>query len=184
MNGFVVGTGDLSECVLGWATYNGDHMSNYGVNSNIPKTMVKSLIRYEASKYDGLFKETLESILDTIISPELLPLDAKGNIAQSSEASLKGSYTLHDFFIYHFLGYNAGVKKLYYLAVNTFSEYTKEEIKEALTTFIKRFFTQQFKRTCSPDGVKVNDIDICIRGDLRLNSDLSYKLYLSELEEI
>lgn len=184
LNGFVVGTGDLSECVLGWATYNGDHMSNYGVNSNIPKTMVKSLIRYEASKYDGLFKETLESILDTIISPELLPLDAKGNIAQSSEASLKGSYTLHDFFIYHFLGYNAGVKKLYYLAVNTFSEYTKEEIKEALTTFIKRFFTQQFKRTCSPDGVKVNDIDICIRGDLRLNSDLSYKLYLSELEEI
>ncbi|MBR3891545.1 MAG: NAD(+) synthase [Bacilli bacterium] len=184
LNGFVVGTGDLSECVLGWATYNGDHMSNYAVNGNIPKTMVKSLIRYESNKYDGVFKETLESILDTIISPELLPLDAKGNIAQSSEVSLKGSYTLHDFFIYHFLGYNAGVKKLYYLAVNTFEEYSKEEIKEALTTFIKRFFIQQFKRTCSPDGIRVNDIDICVRGDLRLNSDLSYKLYLSELEEL
>ena len=184
LGGFVVGTGDLSECVLGWATYNGDHMSNYGVNANIPKTLVKSLIRYESNKYEGVFKETLESILDTIISPELLPLDAKGNIAQSSEASLKGSYTLHDFFIYHFLGYNASVKKLYYLACNTFEEYSKEEIKEALTTFIKRFFTQQFKRTCSPDGVRVNEIDISIRGNLRLNSDLSSKLYLSEIEEL
>ena len=178
-NGIVIGTGDLSELILGWCTYNGDHMSNYGVNAGIPKTLVKALIRYEASNYDGVMKDTLLDILDTVISPELLPLDSKGNIAQSSENSL-GSYTLHDFFIYHFLTYNLTLKKLYFISKETFKdEFSEEEIKNTLKTFTKRFFTQQFKRNCTPDGISVLNID-----NPSLVSDLYSKAYLKEIEEL
>jgi len=178
-NGIVIGTGDLSELILGWCTYNGDHMSNYGVNAGIPKTLVKALIRYEASNYKGVMKDTLLDILDTVISPELLPLDKKGNIAQSSENSL-GSYTLHDFFIYHFLTYNLTLKKLYFITKETFKdEFSEEEIKNTLKTFTKRFFTQQFKRNCTPDGIRVLNID-----NPSLVSDLYSKAYLKEIGEL
>lgn len=184
LNGIVIGTGDLSELVLGWATYNGDHMSNYGVNASIPKTLVISLIRKIKDDSKGVIKETLEDILNTPISPELLPLDSNGNIIQDSQKSI-GPYKLHDFFIYHFLRYGASVKKIYYLACLTFKdEYSKEEIKATLTIFIKRFFTQQFKRNCLPDGVKVGSVSVSPRGDLRLSSDLNFKAYLKELEEL
>ncbi|MCM1557010.1 MAG: NAD(+) synthase [Anaeroplasma bactoclasticum] len=183
VNGIVVGTGDLSEIALGWDTYNGDHMSSYAVNVSIPKTLVTALIaKVRDDSKEGIFKNTLSDILDTPISPELLPPDAKGNITQKSESSV-GPYILQDFFLYHFMRYGASVKKLYFLASQTF-EYTKEEIKKYLTSFIKRFFTQQFKRSCMPDGVKVGTISLSPRGDLRMSSDTSYNLYVKELEEL
>ena len=183
--GIVLGTGDLSELALGWCTYNGDHMSNYCVNSNIPKTLVKSLIRYESNKYEGVFKETLDSILDTIISPELLPLDAKGNIAQSSEASLKGSYTLHDFFIYHALTCGYTPTKIYTMACRAFADdFAPEVIKKWLRTFHWRFFTQQFKRNCMPDGAKTGDVSLGTRSDWRMPSDGCGKLWIKEAENL
>ena len=181
-NGIVIGTGDLSELALGWATYNGDHMSNYGVNSSIPKTLVTTLISHIRDSETGIIKETLTDILNTPISPELLPIDENGNI-QNTEKSV-GPYILHDFFLYHFLRYGASIKKIYYLATLTFDEYTPDEIKACLNIFIKRFFTQQFKRNCVPDGIKVGSIAVSPRGDLRLASDVSYKMYLKELEEL
>ena len=183
VSGIVIGTGDLSEIALGWATYNGDHMSNYSVNASIPKTLVTRLIRkIKDDAKQGIFKETLSDILDTPISPELLPLDEKGNIAQKSEVSV-GPYILHDFFLYHFIRYGASVKKLYFLATQTFS-INKEDIKKYLTIFIKRFFTQAFKRSCMPDGVKVGSISLSPRGDFRMSSDVSYQMYIKELEEL
>jgi len=183
-NGIVIGTGDLSELVLGWATYNGDHMSNYGVNAGVPKTLVLSLINKVKDESEGKLKIILQDILNTPISPELLPLDDKGNIVQDSQKSI-GPYKLHDFFIYHFLRYGASVKKIYYLACLTFKdEYKKEEIKATLSIFIKRFFTQQFKRNCVPDGVKIGSVSLSPRYDLKLNSDLSYKGYLKEIEDL
>lgn len=183
VGGIVVGTGDLSEIALGWDTYNGDHMSSYAVNASIPKTLVTTLIaKVRDDAEEGLFKDTLTDILDTPISPELLPPDAAGKISQSSEASV-GPYMLQDFFLYHFMRYGASVKKMYFLACQTF-DYSKEEIKKHLTTFIKRFFTQQFKRNCMPDGVKVGTISLSPRGDLRMSSDTSYQLYAKELEEL
>lgn len=183
VGGIVIGTGDLSEIALGWDTYNGDHMSSYAVNASIPKTLVTTLIaKVRDDAEEGIFKDTLTDILDTPISPELLPPDAAGKISQSSEASV-GPYMLQDFFLYHFMRYGASVKKMYFLACQTF-DYSKEEIKKHLTTFIKRFFTQQFKRNCMPDGVKVGTISLSPRGDLRMSSDTSYQLYAKELEEL
>lgn len=183
VGGIVIGTGDLSEIALGWDTYNGDHMSSYSVNASIPKTLVTTLIaKVRDDAEEGVLKETLSDILDTPISPELLPPDANGKITQSSEASV-GPYVLQDFFLYYFMRYGASVKKLYFLACQTF-EYSKEDIKKHLTTFIKRFFTQQFKRNCMPDGVKVGTISLSPRGDLRMSSDTSYQYYLKELEEL
>ncbi|MDE6241957.1 MAG: NAD(+) synthase [Anaeroplasmataceae bacterium] len=183
INGIVIGTGDLSEIALGWDTYNGDHMSSYAVNVSIPKTLVTALIaKVRDDSEEGVFKNTLSDILDTPISPELLPPDADGKITQKSESSV-GPYIIQDFFLYHFMRYGASVKKLYFLACQTF-EYPKEDIKRYLTTFIKRFFTQQFKRNCMPDGVKVGTISLSPRGDLRMSSDTSYNLYLKELESL
>ena len=182
--GIVVGTGDLSELALGWATYNGDHMSNYAVNCSIPKTLVTTLIAFIRDESEGILKETLTDILNTPISPELLPLDNNGNIKQDTQKSV-GPYILHDFFLYHFLRYGASVKKLYFLACKTFSDtYTPNEIKDVLKIFIKRFFSQQFKRNCIPDGIKVGSISLSPRGDLRMSSDTYSNMYLKELEEI
>lgn len=182
-NALVIGTGDLSELALGWCTYNGDHMSMYSVNSSIPKTLVKYLVKYIADT-DKKNKKVLYDILSTPISPELLPADEKGNIKQITEDKI-GPYILHDFYLYHFFRYGASPKKIYMLAVNTFeNEYSKEEILKWLKVFIKRFFTQQFKRSCMPDGVKVGSISLSPRGDLRIPSDASYNIWIKELEEI
>ena len=182
-NALVIGTGDLSELALGWCTYNGDHMSMYSVNSSIPKTLVKYLVKYIADT-DKKNKKVLYDILSTPISPELLPTDEKGNIKQITEDKI-GPYILHDFYLYHFFRYGASPKKIYMLAVNTFeNEYSKEEILKWLKVFIKRFFTQQFKRSCMPDGVKVGSISLSPRGDLRMPSDASYNIWIKELEEI
>ena len=181
--GIVIGTGDLSELALGWCTYNGDHMSMYAVNIGVPKTLIRHLVNWYMEKEDEKKKLILTDILETPISPELLPPDKDGNIAQKTENSI-GSYILHDFFLYHFLRYGTAPKKLYYLAKLSFPEYNKEEIIKCLKIFINRFFTQQFKRNCLPDGVKVGSISLSPRGDLRLPSDLNYQSYLDEIEKI
>ena len=182
-NALVIGTGDLSELALGWCTYNGDHMSMYAVNASIPKTLVKYLVKYVADNTE-FAKEVLYDILDTPISPELLPPDKKGNIVQVTENNI-GPYILHDFFLYHFLRYGASPKKIYELAKRTFKEdYTEEEILKWLKVFIKRFFTQQFKRNCMSDGVKVGSITLSPRGDLRMPSDASYDAWMGEIEKI
>lgn len=181
--GIVIGTGDLSELALGWCTYNGDHMSMYAVNIGVPKTLIRHLVNLYMVKEDNKKKEILTDILETPISPELLPPDKEGNIIQKTENSI-GSYILHDFFLYHFLRYGTTPKKLYYLASLTFPEYNKEEIINCLKIFIKRFFSQQFKRNCLPDGVKVGSISLSPRGDLRLPSDLNYQSYLDEINKI
>ncbi len=181
--GIVIGTGDLSEIALGWATYNGDHMSNYAVNASIPKTLVTTLIaKIRDDAEEGVFKDTLTDILDTPISPELLPLDDKGNIVQKSEGSI-GPYVLHDFFLYHFLRYGASVKKIYFLACQTF-DIKEEEIKKYLKIFIQRFFSQQFKRNCMPDGIKVGSISLSPRGDWRMSSDVAASMFLKEADEL
>ena len=183
-NGIVVGTGDMSELALGWATYNGDHMSNYGVNCSIPKTLVTTLIGHIRDDEEGIIKETLTDILNTPISPELLPLDDNGNIAQATEKSV-GPYILNDFFLYHFLRYGAPLKKIYFLACRTFKdEFKEEEIKATLKVFVRRFFTQQFKRNCVPDGIKVGSVAVSPRGDLRMSSDTFNKMYLKELDNL
>ena len=181
--GIVIGTGDLSELALGWCTYNGDHMSMYAINIGVPKTLIRHLVNWYMGKEDNKKKEILTDILETPISPELLPPDKDGNIIQKTENSI-GSYILHDFFLYHFLRYGTTPKKLYYLASLTFPEYNKEEIINCLKIFIKRFFSQQFKRNCLPDGVKVGSISLSPRGDLRLPSDLNYQSYLDEINKI
>ena len=183
-NGLVIGTGDLSELALGWCTYNGDHMSMYAVNTSIPKTLVRYLVAWVKDTTDGKKKEVLQDILDTPISPELLPPDEAGNILQKTESSI-GPYVLHDFYLYHFLRYGATPKKIYTLAKHTFkNSFSKEEIKKWLKVFIRRFFTQQFKRNCIPDGVKVGSISLSPRGDLRMPSDVSYEAWIKELEDI
>ena len=180
-NGIVIGTGDLSELALGWCTYNGDHMSMYSVNASIPKTLVRHLVNWVKEQEQGKKKEILEDILNTPISPELLPPDKAGNILQKTESTI-GPYVLHDFFLYHFLRYGATPKKLQLLAEHTFKDFTKEEIKKWLKVFIKRFFTQQFKRNCVPDGVKVGSISLSPRGDLRMPSDIELEAWLKEIE--
>ena len=184
MNGFVIGTGDLSELALGWCTYNGDHMSMYGVNGAIPKTLVRYLVDYVADNSEEDKKKVLKDILDTPISPELLPPDKAGNILQQTESSI-GPYVLHDFYLYHFLKYGASPKKIYFLAQETFKgKFDDETLKKWLKVFVKRFFTQQFKRNCVPDGVKVGTIGLSPRGDLRMPSDCSYNVWLKEVEEL
>ena len=178
-NGLVVGTGDLSELALGWCTYNGDHMSMYSVNASIPKTLVKYIIKWVADNSKEECKNIINDILDTPISPELLPPDENGNIEQKTEEQV-GPYILQDFFLYHFLRYGAEPKKIYILACKTFkNDFKKEEIKHWLQVFIKRFFTQQFKRNCMPDGPKVGTVSLSPRGDLRMPSDASYNIWLN-----
>lgn len=178
-NGLVIGTGDLSELALGWCTYNGDHMSMYAVNASIPKTLVKYIIKWVAENSKEECKNIINDILDTPISPELLPPDEKGNIEQKTEEQV-GPYILHDFFLYHFLRYGAEPKKIYILACKTFKQdFKEEEIKHWLQVFIKRFFTQQFKRNCMPDGPKVGTVSLSPRGDLRMPSDASYNIWLN-----
>lgn len=182
--GMVIGTGDMSELALGWATYNGDHMSMYGVNASVPKTLVKSLVQWVA---DNLIEkgasEVLLRIIDTPISPELLPPDEKGGINQKTE-DLVGPYELHDFFLYHMLRYGAEPSKILFLAEQAFcNNYDTATIKKWLKTFIRRFFMQQFKRSCLPDGPKVGTISLSPRGDLRMPSDAEAEIWLSTLEE-
>ena len=181
--GIVIGTGDLSELALGWCTYNGDHMSMYSVNSSIPKTLISYLVKWFMDNEKGIRHDVLKDILSTPISPELLPPDKYGNIVQKTENSI-GPYVLHDFFLYHFLRHGVRPKKLYFLALHTFDDFSREDILNYLKVFIKRFFTQQFKRNCVPDGIKVGSISLSPRGDLRMPSDMEYKSYLKELDEL
>lgn len=182
IGGIVVGTGDLSELALGWCTYNGDHMSMYAVNTSIPKTLVKYLVRYVADTNKEV-KEILYDILDTPISPELLPPTKDGKIKQKTEDKI-GPYELHDFFLYHFFRYGATPDKLMLLATKTFEGiYSEEEILKWLEVFLKRFFTQQFKRSCLPDGPKVGTVSLSPRGDLRMPSDASYNEWVKQLKK-
>lgn len=181
--GFVIGTGDLSELALGWCTYNGDHMSMYAVNASIPKTLVRYLVAWFKDKETGRKKEILQDILATPISPELLPPTESGKILQKTESAI-GPYVLHDFFLYHFLRLGESPKKIYMLACLTFKDsFSKEEIKKWLKVFITRFFTQQFKRNCMPDGIKVGSVSLSPRGDLRMPSDADLEAWLKDLEE-
>jgi NAD+ synthase (glutamine-hydrolysing) len=196
-NGFVVGTGDLSELALGWCTYNADHMSNYGVNCSIPKTLVKHLVKWVAlTSVDEASKTTLLDIIETPISPELIPADENGNITQKTE-DLVGPYELHDFFLYHFLRLGFRPAKILYLAEQAFirqtynestelgmevGTYTEETIQKWLRTFCRRFFTQQFKRSCLPDGPKVGSVSLSPRGDWRMPTDASSADWLCDLE--
>ena len=180
-NAIVIGTGDLSELALGWATYNGDHMSMYGVNAGVPKTLIRYLVTYVSGE---MATETLLDIVDTPISPELIPADEQGNIKQKTE-DLVGPYELHDFFIYYFLRYGFRPKKIFLLAQKAFaSTYDDETIKKWLTTFCRRFFHQQFKRSCLPDGPKVGSVSLSPRGDWRMPSDASSALWLKECETL
>ena len=185
VNALVIGTGDLSELALGWATYNGDHMSMYGVNGSIPKTLVKYLVNWVAlNGVDYESRNTLLDIVDTPISPELIPADEQGNIKQKTE-DLVGPYELHDFFIYYFLRFGFRPSKIFYLASVAFrGEYNEETIKKWLTTFCRRFFQQQFKRSCLPDGPKVGSVGLSPRGDWRMPSDACATLWLKECEEL
>ena len=180
--GFVVGTGDLSELALGWCTYNGDHMSMYAVNVSIPKTLVRYLTAYEAEISDGELKTVLLDVLDTPVSPELLPPDKNGEIAQKTE-DVVGPYELHDFFLYYFVRFGFTPSKIYYLAKHSFAgKYNNDTIKKWLITFLKRFFSQQFKRSCLPDGPKVGSVTLSPRSDWRMPSDASVRIWLDELE--
>ena len=182
-NGMVIGTGDLSELALGWATYNGDHMSMYGVNGSIPKTLVRYLVEWVAhNRVDEASRATLLDIVATPISPELIPADENGNIKQKTE-DLVGPYELHDFFLYHFLRFGSSPAKIYFLAQQAFGgSYDKETIRKWLHTFFRRFFQQQFKRSCLPDGPKVGSVSLSPRGDWRMPSDAMATLWLKEIE--
>ncbi|MEG1581029.1 MAG: NAD(+) synthase [Bacteroidaceae bacterium] len=181
MNGLVVGTGDLSELALGWATYNGDHMSMYGVNASIPKTLVRHLVTWVANnEADSDSRVVLLDIVDTPISPELIPADEAGLIAQKTE-DLVGPYELHDFFLYYFLRFGFSPSKIYFLAKKAFgNSYSNEVIKKWLTTFCSRFFSQQFKRSCLPDGPKVGSCSLSPRGDWRMPSDACSEAWIEE----
>lgn len=186
VGGIVVGTGDLSEVALGWSTYNGDHMSMYGVNVSIPKTLVTFIVRWVMdNKYENeSLKHTLQSILDTPISPELLPPDAEGKIQQKTEETV-GPYILHDFFLYYTIRYGMSPMKLLHIASNTFGDdYSMDKIKNWLILFYKRFFSQQFKRSCIPDGPKVGSVSLSPRGDWRMPSDADVHIWLEEIKNI
>lgn len=182
MNGIVVGTGDLSELALGWATYNGDHMSMYGVNVSVPKTLVRHLVLWTAHNVaEPACASILEDVAATPISPELLPADDNGNIAQKTE-DLVGPYELHDFYIYHFLRFGFSPKKLLFLAHCAFGEaYDDETLRRWLKTFLHRFFQQQYKRSCLPDGPKVGSCSLSPRGDWRMPTDADAAMWLNEL---
>ncbi|MCM1405861.1 MAG: NAD(+) synthase, partial [[Clostridium] fimetarium] len=184
LGGMVLGTGDLSELALGWATYNGDHMSMYGVNSSIPKTLASHLVRWFAGHADTEeMRRALLDIVDTPISPELLPADTSGDIAQKTE-DLVGPYELHDFFLYYMLRYGFSPKRIFLLASVAFPERPAKEIVHWLRTFCRRFFNQQFKRSCLPDGPKVGSVCLSPRGDWRMPSDASSALWLAECDDI
>ncbi|MGN1084565.1 MAG: NAD(+) synthase, partial [Lachnospiraceae bacterium] len=185
VGGLVVGTGDMSELALGWATYNGDHMSMYGVNASVPKTLVRYLVSYFADKTDNeALSSVLRDILDTPVSPELLPPSGDGEIAQKTE-DLVGPYELHDFFLYYVLRFGFAPHKVYRLAVSAFAGvYEEKTIYHWLECFYKRFFSQQFKRSCLPDGPKVGSVAVSPRGDLRMPSDASAKAWLADLESV
>lgn len=183
--GIVIGTGDLSELALGWATYNGDHMSMYGVNCGVPKTLVSHLVRFFAETTgDEQLSKCLFDVLDTPVSPELLPPTGDGTISQKTE-DLVGPYELHDFFLYHVLRAGERPRKIYREAKLAFSGvYSDEVILKWEKTFYKRFFAQQFKRSCLPDGPKVGSVAVSPRGDLRMPSDASRNLWMKELEQL
>ena len=185
MKGFVVGTGDLSELALGWATYNGDHMSMYGVNASVPKTLVRHLVNWVAARTkDESTQQTLLDIVDTPISPELIPADEQGNITQKTE-DLVGPYELHDFFLYYLLRWGFRPAKIYLLARQAFGQtYDDATIRKWLRTFCRRFFAQQYKRSCLPDGPKVGSCSLSPRGDWRMPSDASAELWLKECDEL
>ena len=185
VGGIVVGTGDLSELALGWCTYNGDHMSMYSVNGDVPKTLIRWIIDAVAqSPAFAPAREVLQDVLDTPISPELLPPDAQGKISQQTE-DLVGPYALHDFFLYYMLRFGFTPKKIYTLACRAFAEdFDGETVKKWLKVFYKRFFTQQFKRNCLPDGVKVGSVGLSPRGDWKMPSDASARLWLEEMESL
>jgi NAD+ synthase (glutamine-hydrolysing) len=181
--GFVIGTGDLSELALGWCTYNADHMSMYNPNVSIPKTLVKFLVKWAAeNEFDGDTRRTLLSIVATEISPELLPPDAAGKIAQLTESAI-GPYELHDFFLYHFLRFGAGPAKVLFLAGHAKFEaaYPPELVRKWLRVFLARFFANQFKRSCLPDGPKVGSVSLSPRGDWRMPSDAVARAWLDEV---
>jgi NAD+ synthase (glutamine-hydrolysing) len=182
--GFVIGTGDVSELALGWCTYQGDHMSMYNPNSSIPKTLVKFLVRWAAqNEFDGEDRRILLDIVATEISPELLPAGADGRIVQATETII-GPYELHDFFLFHFLRYGAPPEKILYLAAQARFDraYTAAEMRHWLQVFVRRFFANQFKRSCLPDGPKVGSISLSPRGDWRMPSDAAATLWLEWLE--
>jgi NAD+ synthase (glutamine-hydrolysing) len=185
VGGLVIGTGDLSELALGWATYNGDHMSMYGVNASIPKTLVRYLIEWCAdAAFSGRVSEVLHDVCATPVSPELLPPDAAGDISQKTEDHV-GPYELHDFFLFHVVRNQFAPRKILYLACRAFAEdYPREEIIKWLRLFYHRFFTQQFKRSCLPDGPKVGSVSLSPRGDWRMPSDASVALWLTELDRV
>jgi NAD+ synthase (glutamine-hydrolysing) len=181
---FVIGTGDLSELALGWCTYNADHMSMYNPNVSIPKTLVKFLIRWVAeNEFEGEVRRVLLDIVDTIISPELLPPDAQDAIVQSTEQTI-GPYELHDFFLFHFLRYGASPPKILFLAEQARFDkaYSPDELRRWLAVFLRRFFVNQFKRSCLPDGPKVGTLSLSPRGDWRMPSDAAARLWLEEME--
>lgn len=174
----LVGTGDLSELAMGWCTYNGDHMSMYGVNASVPKTLVRYLVKYVADISDNETADILYDILDTPVSPELLPPDKDGKIAQKTEDNI-GPYELHDFFLYNFVRFGYTKEKLFVLAQKAFyDKYDKETISKWLNVFLKRFFTSQFKRSCIPDSPKVGSVSLSPRGDWRMPSDASYNCFI------
>lgn len=182
-NGMVIGTGDLSELALGWATYNGDHMSMYGVNGSVPKTLIRYLVSYYAATcQDEKLEKILLDVLDTPVSPELLPPE-EGKISQKTE-DLVGPYELHDFFLYYMMRFGFSPAKIYRLAKLAFESYDSEVILKWLYTFYRRFFSQQFKRSCLPDGPKVGTVAVSPRGDLRMPSDACATIWLKEIEEL
>lgn len=185
VNGLVIGTGDLSELALGWCTYNGDHMSMYAVNTGIPKTLVRTLVKWIADFHlDSKSKEILYDVIDTPVSPELLPADENGKIAQKTE-DVVGPYILHDFFLYNVLRFGFSPAKIYFLAKQAFADqFADEIILKWLKVFFKRFFSQQFKRSCLPDGPKVGSVNLSPRGDWRMTSDASSALWIKQLDEL
>ncbi len=185
VGGSVLGTGDLSELALGWATYNGDQMSMYGINAGVPKTLVRFLVHYYAvSSQDEVLRDTLLDIIDTPISPELTPADSEGNIQQKTE-SFVGPYELNDFFLYYMLRYGFSPTRVFILALNAFDgKYDRGELIKWLKVFYRRFFSQQFKRSCMPDGPKVGSVCLSPRGDWRMPSDASAALWLKEVDKL
>lgn len=180
----VVGTGDLSELALGWATYNGDHMSMYAVNASVPKTMVRYLVDYETQLVSPKISAIIKDILDTPVSPELLPPDKNGDISQMTE-EVVGPYELHDFFLYYFVRYAFSPEKIFYLALKTFEgDYDRYTIKRWMQKFFFRFFSQQFKRSCMPDGPKVGTVSLSPRGDFKMPSDVEARMWLERINEL
>jgi len=185
LNGLVVGTGDMSELALGWTTYNGDHISMYGINAGIPKTLVRHLVKWIAeTQVEGSSRETLEDILFTPVSPELLPVDSLGQTSQFTE-TVVGPYELHDFFLFYMLRYGFSPTKIYYLAQQAFRNiYENPILLKWMEVFFSRFFSQQFKRSCIPDGPKIGSVNLSPRGDWRMPSDACANLWLKEIEEL